>query len=59
MSKVGIPREDLHELLDSALDAWGIKDTVPINYGRIAIEVQITDGKVELVARQRETIRTK
>ena len=59
MSKVGIPREDLHELLDSALDAWGIKDVIPVNYGRIAIEVQITDGKVELVARQRETIRTK
>ena len=59
MSKVGIPREDLHELLDSALDAWGIKEVIPINYGRITVEVQITASKVELVARQRETIRTK
>ena len=49
-----IDRRDIHELIDRQLDEWKYAERVPIQNGRLTFELQIENGQIAMVTKERE-----
>jgi hypothetical protein len=49
-----VQRREIHDLIDKQLDDWKYGENIPIQYGRVIFELQVENGEVTMVTKERE-----